>query len=95
MQNADTVSDLLTYAGFSDITLQRCDIPILVGTDVDEAIDIIMSLGPAGEIIRLQGERAAHLHDEIRRALTEGLQDFKTADGLRGGASTWIVSATA
>ena len=95
MANADTVSELLTYAGFSDITLQRCDIPILVGTDVDEAIDIIMSIGPAGEILRLQGERAAHLHGQIRQALAEGLEEFKTPDGLRGGASTWIVSATA
>ncbi len=26
-----------------------------------------MSIGPAGEILRLAGERAAHLHEPVRR----------------------------
>ena len=46
-------SDILLHAGFGDISLHRCDLPILVGRDVDEAIDVVMCLGPAGEILRL------------------------------------------
>jgi SAM-dependent methyltransferase len=95
MAGADTTSDILKHAGFTDISLRRCDLPILVGTDVEEAIDLTMALGPAGEILRLQGARAAHLHEPIRAALRDGFREYEGPDGLRAGASTWIVSATA
>jgi ubiquinone/menaquinone biosynthesis C-methylase UbiE len=95
MADADTTSSILVHAGYRDISLRRCDLPILIGHDVDEAMELVMALGPAGEILRLQGERAAHLHGEVRAALREGLSEFETADGVRAGASTWIVSASA
>jgi hypothetical protein len=60
----------------------------------DEAIDFLMALGPAGEILRLQGDRAAHLHDQVRDALASGLADLTTPAGVIGDASTWIISAT-
>jgi SAM-dependent methyltransferase len=93
MADADTTSEILMHAGFEDITLRRCDIPIGIGKDTDEAIELVMALGPAGEILRLQGERAAHLHGEVRRALEEGLSEFQGPDGLTAPASTWIVGA--
>ena len=40
-------------------TLRRCDLPILIGRDLDEAIDLVMALGPAGEILRLAGDARA------------------------------------
>jgi hypothetical protein len=96
MADADTVSELLTYAGFSDISLRRYDEPIVVGKDMDEAIEIVMSIGPGAEILRLAGERAAHLHGTVADALRAGLAGFEMPDGsVRAGASTWIVSATA
>jgi SAM-dependent methyltransferase len=96
MANADTTSAVLLSAGFSDVTLQRCDIPILVGNDVDEAVELVMSLGPAGELLRLAGEDAAHLHGEVDAALREGIAEFAQPDGtLVAPASTWIVSAAA
>src|SRR3954454_8215323 len=58
MSGADTTSDILLLAGFTDVTLHRCGIPILAGRDVQEAIDLVMSIGPAGEIIRLLGDDA-------------------------------------
>ena len=94
MANADTTSGVLLHAGFDEITLRRCDIPILVGRDVDEAIDLVMSIGPAGEILRLAGDRAAHLHDQVNRELREGLDEFNGPDGVRAPASTWIVTAS-
>ncbi|HTQ67691.1 MAG TPA: methyltransferase domain-containing protein [Solirubrobacteraceae bacterium] len=95
MADADTTTEILMHAGFRDIALRRCDIPIKVGSDVGEAIDILMAIGPAGEILRLQGDRAAHLHDQVRGALEAGLREFEGPDGLVAPASTWIVSATA
>lgn len=93
MANADTTSEILLHAGYSDVRLHRCDLPILVGRDVEEAIDFVMAIGPAGEILRVAGERAADLHDEVREALRSGLAEFAGPDGLIAPASTWIVSA--
>jgi hypothetical protein len=93
MSGADTTSGILVGAGFTDISLTRCDLPILIGHDVDQAIDLMMALGPAGEMVRLWGDRQAHRHDEIRAALTERLGQLRTERGIEGMASTWIVSA--
>lgn len=96
MAGADTTSEILVHAGFADIALRRCDLPIQIGRDLDEAIDLVMSLGPAGEILRLSGDRAAHLHEPIDAALRDGLAEYRRADGtVWGPASTWIVTATA
>jgi SAM-dependent methyltransferase len=96
MADADTTSEVVLRAGFGDVALRRCDIPILIGNDVDEAIELVMSLGPAGEILRLAGERAAHLHGEVDAALREGLGEYTQPDGkVVAPASTWIVSARA
>ena len=95
MANADTASDILKYAGFTDIALHRSDLPILVGRTVEEAVDLAMALGPAGEILRLQGDRIAHLLPTVREALTEAYEKLVTDDGVMAEASTWLVTATA
>ena len=95
MANADTVSDQLGYAGFAEITFRRCDLPIMLGSDVEEALEIALALGPAAEIVRLWGDRMVHRHDEVRAALREVISRFEREDGsIHAMASTWIVSAT-
>ena len=94
MADADTTSEILVHAGFTEIGFRRCDIPILIGGDVAEAIDLGMSLGPAGEILRLAGDRAKHLHGAVHEALLDGLAEFEAPDGVRAPASTWIVTAS-
>jgi hypothetical protein len=94
MANADTTTDILVHAGFTEIELHRCDLPIVVGRDVEHAIELVMAIGPAGEILRLAGDRAAHLHGQVHDALRTGLAEFEGPDGMTAGASTWIVSAT-
>jgi ubiquinone/menaquinone biosynthesis C-methylase UbiE len=94
MADADTTSEILLRAGFTDVVLRRCDLPIMIGNDLDEAIDMVMALGPAGEILRLQGDRVAHLHGEVRQALRAGLGQMVTPQGVYAAASTWIVAAS-
>jgi SAM-dependent methyltransferase len=94
MADADTTSEILTLAGFTDIALQRCDIPIVIGKDLEEALELVMALGPAGEILRLAGDRAAHLHGKVEAALREGLAEFAGEEELLAPASTWIVTAS-
>jgi SAM-dependent methyltransferase len=95
MANADTTSGILKSAGFDAITLTRCDLPLNAGSDLDEAVALTMDLGPAGEILRLQGDRAAHLREPIRQAIREGMAEFAGAEGVLAPASTWIVGAHA
>ena len=95
MGNADTTSGILVSAGFEDIALRRCDLPITIGLDLDEAVELVMSLGPAGEILRLAGDRAAHLHAPIAAALREDMAEWVTPDGVVAPASTWIITARA
>jgi hypothetical protein len=95
MAGADTTSDILLHAGYADIALHRCDIPILIGHDLQEAVDFVKALGPAGEILRLAGDSAAHLHGQVDEALREGLAEYAGDDGVRAPASTWIVTASA
>jgi hypothetical protein len=65
-----------------------------VGTDIREAVDVVMSLGPAGEILRLAGERADHLREPVAEALREGMAQFAGPRGVFAAASSWIVSAS-
>lgn len=95
MANADTVSDIILNAGFTEVELRRCDIPILIGRDLDHAVEFVTAIGPAGEVIRLAGDEAEKIRPQIESALREALAEFATADGVVADASTWIVSARA
>ncbi len=65
MGNANTVSNQLTIAGFEDISFHRSDKPITAGSGIQEAIDLVTSIGPAGEILRLAGEKAEPFRPQI------------------------------
>ena len=93
MSNADTVSEILLAAGFEAVTLRRCDLAIDIGADLDEAVELAMALGPAGEALRLAGDGAQAIRPRIEEALRKALSDFAGPDGVRAGASTWIVGA--
>jgi ubiquinone/menaquinone biosynthesis C-methylase UbiE len=94
MGDADTTTDILRHAGYEQITLRRCDIEIAIGDDIDEAIEMVMALGPAGEVLRLAGEDAVRLRPQIAAALREALTEFAGDGGaVSAPASTWIVSA--
>jgi SAM-dependent methyltransferase len=96
MANADTVTDQMIAAGFEGISLRRCDLPILGGNNMDEALEIVKAIGPAGEILRLLGDRAQEYLPTVDAALRESFAEFQREDGtIWGMASTWIVTATA
>jgi SAM-dependent methyltransferase len=95
MAGADTTSDILLNAGFEEIEFGRCDLEFKIGADLDAAVELVMALGPAGEVIRLAGEEAERIRPQIAAALREALSEFAHPDGVRAPASTWIVGARA
>jgi SAM-dependent methyltransferase len=95
MADADTVTEQLKIAGFEEIGLQRCDLPMKIGNDLDHAVEFNMALGPAGEVLRLWEDRVDELRPKIAAELREALAEFDGPDGVYAPASTWIVSARA
>ena len=93
MANADTVSEQLTIAGFEQPAFMRLDLPLKMGGDLDEAVALNMALGPAAELIRLNGEDADALRPQLQRELREAIADLDGPGGVYGRASTWIVTA--
>ena len=95
MANADTVTDVLKHAGFEDIQLKRQDLLIKTGENLDHAVELVMSIGPAGEVLRLWGDRVEEIRPRVRAALLEGMADMARADGVYADSSTWAVRAVA
>jgi ubiquinone/menaquinone biosynthesis C-methylase UbiE len=95
MANADTVTDMLKHAGFEDIQLKRQDLVIKTGENLEHAVELVMSIGPAGEVLRLWGDRVDEIRPKVRAALLEGMADMVRADGVYADSSTWAVRAVA
>ncbi len=95
MADADLVAERLTLAGFEEVALERCDLPIRIGADLDAAVEFSMALGPAGEILRESGARAEELRPTIAAELRAALADLVRPDGVWAPASTWIITARA
>ena len=95
MADADVVTEQLVSAGFQAIELRRSDLPLKMGADLDGAVDLVMSIGPAGEVLRLWGDRAEEIRPTIAAEIRGVLEQFETDEGVLAPSSTWIVSAVA
>ncbi len=95
MANADTVTDVLRHAGYEEIQLRRQDLVIKTGDNLEQAVELVMSLGPAGEVLRLWGDRADEIRPRVEAALLEGMADMAGPDGVYSDSSTWAVRAVA
>jgi SAM-dependent methyltransferase len=91
--DADTLSQQLLLAGFAEIELRRCDLPIRIGRTLDEAVAANLALGPAAEAVRLAGDGAAEIRPRLEELLRGALAQFQTPEGVVAGSSSWIASA--
>ena len=95
MANEETVRVMMKSAGYEDVTFQRVDAEVLVGKDVEDAIDFQLALGPAGEVFREAGDLAEQKRGEIEIALREAINRQKTeADGIVMDSSSWVITGT-
>ena len=85
----------LLKAGFERPTFERFDADISIGQTVDEAVELGMEVGPAGEILRLAGADAVRYRADVIRTLRELSTLWETPEGVRGRSSSWIVSVYA
>jgi ubiquinone/menaquinone biosynthesis C-methylase UbiE len=95
MAEADPVTDLLTDAGFHRVTFERFDRDICIGRNLSEAVDFAMTIGPAGEILRLAGEEGVKRKDHVALALADAFRSFERSDGVWAPSSVWFITAEA
>ena len=93
MANPDVVSAQLKAAGFVDYSFERIDGPVMIGRDVDQAVDFQLALGPAGEIFREAGALAEARREEIVDALKIELSRHARPDGVWMDSSSWTICA--
>ena len=95
MAGPDLVSAQMRSAGFEHISFERFDCDICLGANVDEAIDAAMTLGPAGELLRLAGDDAERKRPEIIAVLGKLFAACQRDGGVFAKSSSWILSAVA
>jgi SAM-dependent methyltransferase len=93
MADPDTLTAILTSAGYRNISFEQTDANVCVGASVDEALAFQLSLGPAAEIFRDAPEEAAAKRDVIEAELRSVLEQYALPDGVWMDTSTWAVSA--
>jgi ubiquinone/menaquinone biosynthesis C-methylase UbiE len=90
MADEETDRAMMKAAGFARVELfRRIDADICIGTDVEEAIDYQILVGPAGEIVREAGEEGERKLPLIRAELGALLAQHRRDDG-----SVWMPSST-
>jgi SAM-dependent methyltransferase len=84
----DRLQAILTGAGFADIAIAAQD-RMIGAPGIDEAVETALKVGPLGAILRENPDLAPTVVASIRAALANHV----TADGVRLGSATWIVTA--
>lgn len=93
--NPETTRGILEAAGFAEIELHKRDFDYFMGTDLDEAVDALLAIGPGAELIRLNGEYGESRRGEIAEALRAHYAAWQRPDeSIVGRGAVWIVAAT-
>lgn len=93
MADTGVVTKQLEIAGYTGATFDRVDARVLVGRDLDEAVELQLALGPAGEIFREAGAAAEPRREEIVTAFKQAMAPFLTPAGVMMDSSSWKVTA--
>ena len=76
------------------ISFRRFDRPFLLGRDLEEAIEINLALGPAGEALRFAGEQGEAMRPKLVALLREALAPYDTGEGVILDSSVWFITAS-
>jgi SAM-dependent methyltransferase len=93
MADRELVTAQMRAAGYADIRFERVDAPVRMGDSIEDAIGFQLALGPAGEVYREAGDKAAAKHDALVADLTALLTPHVRQDGVYMESSSWVVSA--
>lgn len=94
MADEVTTHAQMKAAGYTDIHFQRVDAKVLVGRDLQEAINFQLAIGPAGETFREAGRLGIERRAEVDAALARMFSTVELDDeGLWMDSSSWLITA--
>ena len=88
------ILDVLSAAGFGDVTVDAYDAPLRFGGggDLDSIVEFALQIGPTAALLR---EQPVESLTAVRAALRGVLANHQDVEGVTLGAAMWIVRATA
>jgi ubiquinone/menaquinone biosynthesis C-methylase UbiE len=92
MSDPEALAAMLRAAGLNRVELQRLQEDTLVGTDIEQAIDFQLALGPAGERMRIAGALGTPAEDRIRELLRQRFEDYRRDGGVWMSSSAWYAT---
>jgi ubiquinone/menaquinone biosynthesis C-methylase UbiE len=93
MADPETVRAQFGAAGFTDVAIEPIDVSGTIGEDIDQAIDISVTLGPAGEIVREAGDAGKAKLPAIVDDLRVALVPFVRPGAIVVPMASWCISA--
>ncbi|MDG9715376.1 class I SAM-dependent methyltransferase [Streptomyces sp. DH24] len=87
----DRIHDVLTAAGFTDITVGRAQAYGVWGRGAEDAAEFLLATGPGRHLME---QVDAATRERARRTLTDQLRDHEGQDGtVRLRSTSWLVTA--
>jgi hypothetical protein len=92
MASPDVVTAQLEAAGFDEISFKAIEGPVMVGADVDQALQFQLAIGPA-EIVREAGAQAEARRPEIEAAMRSELARHRKNGEVIMDSASWTITA--
>lgn len=94
MSDEQLVRAQLEAAGFAEVRLDRSDAEMAMGATVREAVEQMMAVGPAGEVVREAGALGARVRPVIEDELAAAIAPWwRPGRGVRMPSSAWAIHA--
>ena len=90
----DVTRGILSAAGWTAVEIEPIDTQMTVGPAIDEALAFLLTMGPAGEVMREAKDEAATKRAAIERDLAKALKPHATPQGVLLHAASWCVTAS-
>lgn len=85
------VSELLTAAGYHDVSLEAVDVTFTLGATIDDAVDYLADTGPARRVLDdIPDDRRHAALADVRSVLA----DHADERGVHLGGGIWIIGAS-
>jgi SAM-dependent methyltransferase len=95
LADEETDRGMLKAAGFDKVDLfMRNDADVCFGTNLEEALDFQILVGPSGEIIREAGELGKEKLAEVREDMKRSMEKYMRNGEVYMPSSTWFIVAT-
>ncbi|HUO97938.1 MAG TPA: class I SAM-dependent methyltransferase [Rhizomicrobium sp.] len=90
--DGDRVASILGKAGFSNVAVVRRDLPVNLGSNLDEAADESIN---TGALSRAASGATEEVKQEVRARVRAVLAPYAKPEGVAPPGSVWFVSASA